>query len=134
MSGLILKLAPNERILVNGAVIENGERRTRISIKTPNAAILRLRDAIHPAEAQTPVSRICYICQLVLTAEAEEDHGREQALEGIAQLAQVFPLGATRELLDDAARHLREGNFYLAMKLLRGLLPLEASLLAGHGS
>ncbi len=30
------------------AVIENGERRSRLAIMTPNANILRLRDAIHP--------------------------------------------------------------------------------------
>lgn len=34
MSGLVLKLAPNERVLINGAVIENGDRRSKISIKT----------------------------------------------------------------------------------------------------
>lgn len=55
MSGLVLKLGPKERVLVNGAVIENGDRRTRLSIVTPNANILRLRDAIHPEQANTPV-------------------------------------------------------------------------------
>ena len=29
MTGLVLKLAPHERVLINGAVIENGDRRTR---------------------------------------------------------------------------------------------------------
>ena len=37
MSGLVLKLAPRERVLINGAVIENGERRSRLAIMTPNA-------------------------------------------------------------------------------------------------
>ncbi|MDH3264315.1 MAG: flagellar biosynthesis repressor FlbT, partial [Paracoccaceae bacterium] len=46
MSGLVLKLGPHERVLVNGAVIENGEKRSRLSIMTPGANILRLRDAI----------------------------------------------------------------------------------------
>lgn len=57
MSGLVLKLAPKERVLVNGAVIENGDRRSRLSIVTPDAHILRLRDAIHPEQANTPVRR-----------------------------------------------------------------------------
>ena len=58
MSGLVLKLGPGERVLINGAVIENGDRRSRISILTPNANILRLRDAIHPEEVNTPVRRV----------------------------------------------------------------------------
>jgi len=66
MSGLVLKLGPKERVLINGAVIENGDRRTRITIVSPNANILRLRDALHPDDVTTPVRRVCYIAQLVL--------------------------------------------------------------------
>ena len=32
MSGLVLKLSPKERVLINGAVIENGDRRSKLSI------------------------------------------------------------------------------------------------------
>ena len=38
MSGLVLKLGPRERVLINGAVIENGDRRARLSIVTPMQA------------------------------------------------------------------------------------------------
>ena len=71
MSGLVLKLGPHERVLINGAVIENGDKRSRLAIMTPNAKILRLRDAIHPEEVNTPVRRVCYIAQLVLTGDAD---------------------------------------------------------------
>ena len=72
MSGLVLKLNPKERVLVNGAVIENGDRRSRLSILTPNANILRLRDAIRPDEVTTPVRRVCYICLLYTSDAADE--------------------------------------------------------------
>ena len=71
MTGLVLKLAPHERVLINGAVIENGDRRTRFAIVTPRAHILRLKDAIHPGEVTTPVRRVCYIAQLVLSGDAD---------------------------------------------------------------
>ncbi len=29
MTGLVLKLGPHERVLINGAVIENGDKRSR---------------------------------------------------------------------------------------------------------
>ncbi|MBZ4689719.1 MAG: flbT [Cereibacter sp.] len=67
MTGLVLKLGPHERVLINGAVIENGERRSKLAVMTPNANNLRLRDAIHPGEVTTPVRRVCYIAQLVLS-------------------------------------------------------------------
>ena len=71
MSGLVLKLGPKERILINGAVIENGDRRSRLSVMTSGANILRLRDAIHPEDAKTPVRRVCYAVQLVLSGDHE---------------------------------------------------------------
>ncbi|MEM7289509.1 MAG: flagellar biosynthesis repressor FlbT, partial [Pseudomonadota bacterium] len=73
MTGLVLKLSPKERILINGAVIENGDRRSKLNIVTPNANILRLRDALHPEEINTPVRRVCYIIQLVLSGDADEE-------------------------------------------------------------
>ncbi|MDT1061441.1 flagellar biosynthesis repressor FlbT [Paracoccus sp. CPCC 101403] len=130
MSGLILKLAPRERVLINGAVIENGDKRARLSVRSPNANILRLRDAIHPDEAQTPVSRVCYICQLVISGDADETQGRMQALHGVEQLSRALPDSDSRGILDTATKALIDGNYYLAMKQLRTLLPREARLLA----
>jgi len=133
MSGLVLKLAPNERILINGAVIENGDRRARISVKTPHANILRLRDAIHPDDATTPVSRICYEAQLILSGDRAIEDGRKILLRGIEQLTQVFEDRDSRHLLGDATEGVIESNFYRALRALRDLLPREARLLAARG-
>ena len=67
MSGLILKLRAHEQVLVNGVVMQNGDRNARLVVKTPDAKILRLRDAIHPDEVDTPVKRVCYIAQLLVS-------------------------------------------------------------------
>ena len=130
MSGLVLKLAPNERVLINGAVIENGDRRTRIAIKTPNVNVLRLRDAIHPEKAATPVSRACYIAQLILSGDADPGQGRQQLLVAIEQLSQVFEDRDSRLLLADATQAVIDQNPYQAMRKLRELLPREARLFA----
>jgi flagellar protein FlbT len=129
MSGLVLKLGPRERIMINGVVMENGDRRTRINIVTPDANVLRLRDAIHPDEAKTPVKRICYIAQLVLAGESDPDEARPQVLRGIEQLSQVFRDEESRAHLDAATLAITEGRFYQAMRALRALLPRETRLL-----
>jgi len=130
MSGLVLKLAPKERILVNGAVIENGDRRSRLSIVTPNANILRLKDAIHPDEVTTPVRRVCYITQLVLSGDADAEEAKMQLMRGIEQLSQVFTDPDSREHLADASRMVLDGKHYAALKSLRLLLPREERLFA----
>jgi len=130
MSGLVLKLGPKERVLVNGAVIENGDRRSRLSILTPNANILRLRDAIRPGEANTPVRRVCYIAQLALSGDAPEDQARLQLLRGIEQLSQALIDPDSRAQLSEATEAVRSNDFYRALKRLRSLLPREERLLA----
>lgn len=130
MSGLTLKLGPNERILINGAVIENGTRRTSFTIKTPNTHILRLKDAIHPEDARTPVSRACYIAQLLIAGTADPAEGRKQLIVAIEQLSQVFDDRDSRLLLGAASEHAIRNNAYLAMRKLKELLPREARLFA----
>ena len=134
MSGLVLKLSPRERVLINGAVIENGERRSRINIVSPNANILRLRDAINPEEANTPVKRICYITQLILSGEVDVEIARRQLLTGVEQLSQVFKDPDSREILAIATGHLVDANYYPALKTLRSLLDREERLLAVQAS
>lgn len=134
MSGLVLKLSPRERVLVNGAVIENGDRRTRLSILTPNANILRLRDAIHPDEVSTPVRRVCYIAQLVLSGDVSAADARLQLLRGIEQLSQVFTDPDSRRQLSLATEAVAEEQHYQVLKALRTLLGREERLFsAGAG-
>jgi flagellar biosynthesis repressor protein FlbT len=129
MTGLVLKLSPHERILINGAVIENGDRRTRFNVVTPNAHILRLRDAIHPDEVTTPVRRVCYIAQLVLSGDADPDSAQLQLFRGIEQLSQVLRDPDSRLLLADATAAVSARDYYPALRHLRALLPREARLM-----
>lgn len=130
MSGLVLKLAPKERVLVNGAVIENGDRRSRLAILTPKANILRLRDAIRPDEVNTPVRRVCYIAQLVLSGDADEDEAGLQLMRGIEQLSHALTDTESQACLNAATEAVQSGDFYRALKQLRALLPREQRLLA----
>ena len=130
MTGLVLKLGPHERVLINGAVIENGEHRSRLSIMTPNANILRLRDAIHPEEVNTPVRRVCYIAQLVLSGDIDAKLAKQQILRGIEQLSQVLTDHDSRAHLAFASQAVIEEQYYPTLKALRNLLPREERLMA----
>ncbi len=131
MSGLVLKLGPRERVLINGAVIENGDRRTRLAIVTPNTNILRLRDAIHPEAVNTPVRRVAYIAQLVLSGDAEPGEAQPQLLRGIEQLSRALTDADSRALLSRATEAVLASDHYQALRALRLLMPREARLLAG---
>jgi flagellar biosynthesis repressor protein FlbT len=134
MTGLVLKLGPHERVLINGAVIENGEKRSRLAIMTPNANILRLRDAIHPEQVNTPVRRVCYLAQLVLSGDMVPEDARRQLLRGIEQLSQVLTDHDSRTQLSAATAAVLEDQHYQVLKALRGLLPREERLFAARAS
>ena len=134
MTGLVLKLAPKERVLINGAVIENGDRRTRFAVVSQDAHILRLRDAIHPEDANTPVRRICYVVQLVLSGDMRPKEAHARIMKGIEQLSQVFTDRDSRLQLSRATQAMSEGAHYQALKALRNLLPREERLMAAAGS
>lgn len=132
MSGLVLKLGPHERVLINGAVIENGDKRSRITVMTPNANILRLKDAIHPTEANTPVRRVCYMAQLVLSGDADAASMRMAVLRAIEQLSQVLLDPDSRTQLALASKSVLEDQYYPALRALRTLLPREDRLMAAR--
>ena len=134
MTGLVIRLAPHERVLLNGAVIENGDRRTSLSIRTPNANVLRLKDAIHPEQANTPVKRTCYLVQLVLSGDSHPQEVKAPLLRSIEQLSQVFTDLDSRRILDLASQNVIDGEHYQALKALRLLLPREARLFAAKPS
>lgn len=130
MSGLILKLGPRERVLINGAVIENGDKRSRLAIKTAGANILRLKDAIHPEEANTPVKRICYSVQLILSGDASSETMKLKVLRQIEELSRILTDPDSRKYLDMATAEIQDEQHYKCLKSLRALLPREERLLA----
>ncbi|MCF6329226.1 MAG: flagellar biosynthesis repressor FlbT [Henriciella sp.] len=72
MSGLILKLTAGERFVINGAVLENGDKPARIRITEDNVRVLRCRDALRPEEVDTPVKQVYFAIQLLITGDLDE--------------------------------------------------------------
>ena len=72
MSGLVLKIAPGERFIVNGAVLENGDKPARIRIADGDARVLRCRDALLPEDVNTPVKQVYYAVQLLITGDLKD--------------------------------------------------------------
>ena len=129
MTGLVLKLGPKERILINGAVIENGDRRARFTVVTPNANILRLKDAIHPDHADTPVKYACFLTQLLLSGDVDVESVKPKVLHQIRLLGSIFNEQREQGLLAEAVSSLDRGSPYCCLKSLRQLLPIETMLL-----
>ncbi len=130
MAGLMLKFPAGDRIVVNGAVIENVGRGARLRLLTPETQLLRLRDAVDPDRATTPVTRLAHIVQMMLIGELSPTDALPDTLTALVPLRHAFTDGDDRSCIDIIAGHLRDGQFYQALRQLGRLRKREAAILA----
>ena len=123
MAGLILKLRPHEELMINGVVVENGDRNTRLRVKTEGANILRLRDAMKPEEATTPEKQAYYIAQLAVA-------GQLPAEDAARSLRQAIDLLFSGERKSECEALLQAEDFYQLMRCLRGFAKDSAQQVA----
>ena len=127
MTGLVIKLKPNEKLLVNGVIMQNCDRAAKLRVRSSNVSILRARDAIRPETANTPLRRIYYIAQLALAGDANVIEASEQILNGIAPLRGVFT-GNDLEELERAAEAAKCHKFFVVMRAIKKLFDVETAL------
>ncbi|MEH6489126.1 flagellar biosynthesis repressor FlbT [Hyphomonas oceanitis] len=133
MSGLVLKIAPGERFIVNGAVLENGDKPARIRIADGDARVLRCRDALRPEEVNTPVKQVYYAVQLLITGDLKEADTLPAIDDACSNLLDVFRV-LDAELVPMLRSMISRGNYYSALCHMRQMLAFESQLLARTGS
>lgn len=124
---LKITLAPEEKIIVNGAVLANAGAPATLTVLN-QAHILRGKDILTEAEAKTPATRIYYVLQcLYLFPDRADDYRR--AAEGfLADYAAAAPSGA--DIVATVARQLADDSVYQALRSARKLLAHEKEILA----
>lgn len=123
---LKVELKPGERIVLGTAVIRNGDQRARFFIDG-DAPILRERDILTPATADTPAKKIYLAVQLMYL---------EQTLA--AQHSVYFPLvndflsaaPSALPLIAEVNNLILSGDLYKALKATKTLIAYEEELVA----
>ena len=110
--------------MINGVVVQNGDRKARLRIKTGGASILRLKDAIRPDEATTPVKRAYYVAQLAVGGELAADEATRLLEDALTALSQTCRNRVEAEAISGALADLQQGKIYGVMRRL-GELFLE---------
>ena len=128
MSGLMLKLAPGERFIINGTMLENGDKPGRIRVPGPDVMVLRCRDALKPEDVNTPVKQVYYAIQLLITRDLEEEHTLPALYRACEDLKTAFE-PANPDLIPILYEMIRRGNYYSALCYLKQVIELEGQLL-----
>ena len=129
MSGLVISLKPHENFLVNGALLSNGAKRTQLRVHDRAVHILRMSDALHPDEAVTPIKRVYYKVQLILSGDNIFEDMRQTIIDDLDALMAVFEKTPMAAYLERAKTAIINERFYTVLYALKSLFDIEAELL-----
>ena|ERR1700761_32801 len=127
---LKLSLKPGEKFVLNGAVLTNGDTRRTSLVLQNKACVLREKDIMQPADANTPARRIYLpIMMMYLDAEGWESYYSEFAL----RMTEFMGAVETRAVLAsciEISRDVTEGAYYKALMTCRKLFDFEQERLS----
>lgn len=125
---LKIQLRKNQKIIINGAVLENASHRSISLLVINDAAILRDNDILTPEQAVTPASRVYYALQCLYLFPQDS----EKYLPLFRELLESYEEAAPSAT--DVGKTMREavdkGNFYQALKKGQELISHEHGILA----
>jgi flagellar protein FlbT len=129
---LKIRLAPDEKIVINGALIQADGRCSLVFLN--NCSFLTEKHIMLPAEANTPARRIYFMIQNCYMAT---DMERPPLLDALKHLVEDFHAATTVQSIKDTLDHIRElvvgGEYYPALKLSEVVMRHEDRHL-GNGS
>lgn len=124
---LRLTLKPNEKIVVNGCVIRNADRRQLLTIEN-HADIVRGVDLLDEEEAGSPVKNVYFFIQTALLNPSIRSELRPVIQKDLAALVPIFHEEIGGHIFE-AANHVSCADYYKAMRALRPLIKYEQRLL-----
>jgi flagellar protein FlbT len=127
---LKLSLKPGEKFVLNGAVVENGDRRATLVLQN-KASVLREKDIMHEHEVDTPAKRIYFPVMMMYLSSTSQDGLYD---EFVLRMTEFMNAVGSSDVLSECvsvSREVMAGEFYKALLRCRKLIQYEARLLAG---
>jgi flagellar protein FlbT len=121
---LKLSLKPGETFVLNGAVIQNGDRRNVLVLQN-QASVLRERDIMQPADANTPARRVYFPLMMMYLDASETLSYAAQFNQRLAEFAASVENFAMRGECLSISKLVVEGHIYKALMLCRRLIESE---------
>jgi flagellar protein FlbT len=123
---LKITLKPNERMIVGGAVISNGNARCDLLIEN-KVPILRQKDIMREEDADSPCRKIYFTIQLMYIDEENliEHHNTYWRL--VQDIVKAAP--SMLALIDQISEYILNNKYYQALKLARKLIDYEQEII-----
>jgi len=130
---LKLSLKPGEKFVLNGAVVQNGDRRSALLLQN-KASVLREKDIMQAEEAKTPSRRIYFPVMMMYLDQGGWERYQDEFVQRLSEF-----MGAVRnpEVLTDCvniSRFVMTKDYYKALMLCRKLIEYEDERLGNVAS
>ncbi|MBW2168179.1 MAG: flagellar biosynthesis repressor FlbT, partial [Deltaproteobacteria bacterium] len=119
---LKITLKPNERMIIGGAVVTNGNTKSDFIIEN-NVPILRQKDIMSVKDAGSPGSRIYFVIQLMYIDEENLTTHHNTYWKLVQDFVKAAP--SMLGLIDQISEHILSNRHYQALKLSKKLIVYE---------
>ncbi len=121
---LKLSLKPGEKLVLNGAVLANGDKRASLIIQN-KACLLREKDIMQPEDAVTPARRI-YLP--IMMMYLDQDNGEQYYNDFALRMTEFMGAVSNRDALAtciEISRDVMAASYYKALMLCKKLFEFE---------
>ena len=125
---LKISLKPGEKFVLNGAVIENGDRRANLVLQN-KASVLREKDILQAADVDTPVKRIYFPIMMMYLSDKNDDRLYDEFVLRMNEFMGVVSAPELLALCVNVSRDVMAGEHYKALLGCRKLMTYEAERL-----
>lgn len=124
---LKLDLRPHEKLFLGGAVVVNGDSRCQLTVLN-DVPVLREKDILKEADADTPCKRIYLAVQLMYMDTSNLASYHQFYWEQVKAVVEVAP--STADQLAKVSNAVLDGHYYQALKAARELIRYEQELVS----
>src|SRR5437870_12343211 len=107
---LKLVLKPNEKLIVNGAVVSNSSPRSVTLSFHNKAQLLQQKDVLLPEDASTPLLRTYFAVQSMYIDPERVDEHRRLFMQFASELYAATSNAEIRGAIETALKHVSEGQ------------------------
>jgi len=126
---LKLSLKPDERLVINGAVLANGDRRTTLIVHN-KASILREKDIMQESDVTTPARRIYFPIMLMYMDQGQQDKYYEEFVLRMTEFMNAISTPEAIDICVKVSRQVMDKNYYKALISCKKLIVFELDKLA----
>jgi flagellar biosynthesis repressor protein FlbT len=121
---LKLSLKPGEKFVLNGAVVQNGDRRCSLVLQN-KASVLREKDIMQPEEANSPARHVYFPVMMMYLDESAAEKHYDEFLRRMTEFMSVIANPLVLAECVTVSKGIMAKEYYKALMACRKLIDYE---------